>query len=127
MLYRFLADATAVIHLLFVLFVALGGLFVLRWRKIVWLHVPAAVWGTLVEVMNWICPLTTWEESFRIRAGMSGYSEGFLAHYIYRLIYPPGLTRGVQLAIAAFVLAVNVSVYTILIVRIGHRRGSRAS
>lgn len=127
MLYRFLADATAVIHLLFVLFVALGGLFVLRWRKIVWLHVPAAVWGTLVEVMNWICPLTTWEESFRIRAGMSGYSEGFLAHYIYRLIYPPGLTRGVQLAIAVFVLAVNVSVYTILIVRIGHRRGSRAS
>lgn len=117
MIYRFLADATAVVHFAFVLFVALGGFIVLRWHRVAWLHVPAAIWGALIEIMNWECPLTTWEDLFRMRAGMRGYSEGFIAHYIYRLIYPPGLTRGVQIAIAAFVLVVNVTIYSLLTFR----------
>ena len=111
MLYRFLADTTAFAHFAFVLFVALGGLLVLRWRKLAWLHLPAAIWGALIEVMNWECPLTRYENMFRARAGMQGYSEGFIAHYIYRLIYPAGLTRGVQLAIAVIVLVINTAVY----------------
>lgn len=117
MLYRFLADATAVVHFAFVLFVAIGGFIVLRWHRVAWIHVPAAIWGALIEIMNWMCPLTKWEDLFRMRAGMRGYSEGFIAHYIYRLIYPAGLTRGIQLAIAAFVLAVNITIYAVLIVR----------
>jgi len=111
MFYRILADATAVGHLAFVLFVALGGLLVLRWRKLAWIHLPAAVWGALIEIANWTCPLTTYENQFRLRAGMQGYSEGFIAHYIYHLIYPPGLTRSLQLAIAVFVFAINTAVY----------------
>lgn len=117
MLYRVLVDVIAFVHFAFVLFVALGGFFVLRWHRLAWLHVPAFVWGALIEIMNWQCPLTTWEDLFRLRAGMRGYSEGFIAHYIYRLIYPPGLTRGVQLAIAAFVLGINAAVYVVLILR----------
>src|SRR6266849_5788094 len=111
MFYRILADATAVGHLAFVLFVALGGLLVLRWRKLAWIHLPAAVWGALIELANWTCPLTTYENTFRIRAGMQGYQEGFIAHHIYRLIYPAGLTRGVQLVIAIIVFVINTAVY----------------
>jgi hypothetical protein len=111
MFYRILVDATALGHLAFVLFVAFGGLLVLRWRKLASIHLPAAIWGALIEITNWNCPLTTYENTFRIRAGMQGYEEGFIAHHIYRLIYPAGLPRGLQLAIAIFVFAINTAVY----------------
>jgi Protein of Unknown function (DUF2784) len=125
MVYRILADATGLAHFAFVLFVAFGGLLVLRWRRLAWVHLPAAIWGAVIEVMNWDCPLTTYENLFRVRAGLQGYSEGFIAHYIYRLIYPPGLTRGVQLAIAVFVFAVNTAVYS-RVFPIRFRRSHRA-
>ena len=125
MLYRFLVDATALFHFAFVLFVALGGLLVLRWRKVAWIHLPAAIWGALIEITNWDCPLTQYENIFRMRAGMRGYDEGFVAHYLFGLIYPAGLTRGVQLAIAIFVVAINTAVYAkVFPIRI--RRNRRA-
>jgi len=111
MFYRILVDATAFAHFAFVLFVAFGGLLVLRWRKLAWIHLPAAIWGALIEITNWNCPLTDYENTFRIRAGMQGYEEGFIAHHVYALIYPAGLTRGVQLAIALFVFAINTAIY----------------
>ncbi len=112
MYYRILADTTAVAHFAFVLFIAFGGLLVLRWRKLAWIHLPAAIWGALIEIANWTCPLTTYENIFRTRAGIQGYGEGFVAHYIYELIYPAGLTRAVQLVIAMFVFAINTAVYS---------------
>ncbi len=112
MLYRLLADLAAFAHFAFVIFVAFGGLLVLRWRKLAWVHLPCAIWGALIELANWICPLTTVENAFRLKAGLQGYSEGFIAYHIYRLIYPPGLTRGTQLAIAILVFLVNTTIYT---------------
>jgi hypothetical protein len=111
MVYRILADATAILHFAFVLFVALGGLLVLRWRRLAWIHLPAAIWGALIEIMNWTCPLTTYENLFRERGGMQGYGDDFIAYHIFRLIYPEGLTRSMQFAIAGFVFVVNIAVY----------------
>jgi len=111
MFYRILADATAVGHLAFVLFVALGGLLVLRWRKLAWIHLPAAVWGALIELANWTCPLTKYENLFRVRGGMQGYGDDFIAYHLFRWIYPAGLTRNMQFAIAIFVFAINTAVY----------------
>ena len=111
MRYRILVDAIAFAHFAFVLFVAFGGLLVLRWRKVAWVHLPAAIWGALIEMTNWNCPLTEYENMFRTRAGMQGYSEGFIAHYLFAVIYPAGLTRGIQFAIAIFVFAINTAVY----------------
>jgi Protein of Unknown function (DUF2784) len=125
MLYRILADATALLHFAFVLFVALGGLLVLRWRKLAWIHLPAAVWGALIEIMNWTCPLTAYENLFRERGGMQGYGDDFIAFHIFRLIYPDGLTRTMQFAIAAFVLLVNTAVYA-KVFPITFRRSRRA-
>ena len=45
MRYRLAADAVLLGHLGFVLFVVLGGFLALRWPKLAWAHVPAAVWG----------------------------------------------------------------------------------
>ncbi len=125
MLYRILADATAIAHFAFVLFVAFGGLLVLRWRKLAWVHLPAAIWGALIEVMNWSCPLTSYENLFRARGGMGGYGDDFIAYHLFRWIYPAGLTRNLQFAIAVFVFAVNTAVYA-KVFPIKTRRSRRA-
>ncbi len=114
MIYGVLADAVLVLHLTFILFVVLGGLLVLRWRWMALFHVPCAVWGLLIELFGWICPLTPLENSLRRTAGEAGYGGGFIEHYLLPVIYPGGLTREVQLALAAMVVAVNVGVYLLV-------------
>jgi hypothetical protein len=109
--YVVLADLVLVAHVAFVVFVVAGGLLVLRWRHAAWIHVPCALWGAWVELSGSVCPLTPMENAFRRKAGLAGYTEGFLEHYIVPVLYPPGLTRGMMLAMGIGVLALNVSVY----------------
>ena len=116
-IYRPLADAVLVLHLGFVLFVVLGGLVVLRWRSLAWLHIPAAIWGVLIEFTGWICPLTPLENSFRTRGGQAGYSGGFIDHYIQPVLYPAGLTRSTQILLGTLALLVNLTAYGVVVVR----------
>lgn len=111
MLYRVLADTVLITHLCFVVFVALGGLAVLRWRRVAWLHVPAVLWGVYIEFSGRICPLTPLENSLREHGSEPGYSGGFIEHYITALVYPEGLSRTVQIALGAVVIALNVIIY----------------
>lgn len=111
MIYRLLADGLVALHLAFLLFVVFGGLLVARFPRVIWLHVPAALWGALIELSGWICPLTPWEQVLRRRAGQAGYTEGFIEHYLMPVIYPAGLTPSIQLALGAAVIAVNGGVY----------------
>jgi hypothetical protein len=117
MLFEILANAVVFVHALFVAFVVLGGILAIRWRRLVWLHVPAAIWGALIELTGWVCPLTPLEISLRARAGEAGYSGGFIQHYLFRALYPNGLTRGAQLALGTLVIVVNVAAYAVLIRR----------
>ena len=117
MIYRALADLVLSVHLAFVLFVGLGGLLVLRWARLAWLHVPTAVWGVLIEYSGWICPLTPLENSLRVRGGAAGYSGGFIEHYIQPVLYPAGLTRTTQIALGSVVLILNIVAYGIVISR----------
>ena len=109
--YRFLADLVVALHLLFVIFVVLGGLLVLRWPRVAWMHLPAAVWGALIEFGGWICPLTPLEKRLRGLAGQAGYPGGFIEHYMLPVLYPAGLTREVQLVLGSAVVILNVVVY----------------
>jgi hypothetical protein len=111
MWYRAAADAVLVLHLAFILFVTLGGVAVLRWARLAWLHVPAVLWGVLIEFGGWICPLTPLENAMRLRGGEEGYAGGFIDHYVTSLIYPDGLTRTTQIAIGTLVFAINACVY----------------
>jgi hypothetical protein len=117
-----LADAVLLLHFVFVSFVIAGGLLVLRWPRLAWLHLPAAAWGALVELAGWICPLTPLENEFRARAGRTGYSGGFVEHYLMPLIYPSGLTAKTQLLLGVGVIAVNLAFYGVLLVRAGRQR-----
>ena len=117
MLHRWLADVVLVIHLAFVLFVVLGGLLVLRWPRLAWIHVPVALYGAAIEFMGFICPLTPLENSLRRLGGEAGYEGGFIEHYITAALYPTGLTRELQLALGVGVLAMNALVYGMLLRR----------
>jgi hypothetical protein len=112
--YRLAADALVLLHGLFVLFVVTGSLLVLWRRWVLWLHLPAAAWGALVEWFGWICPLTPWEQSLRIRAGQSGYAGGFVEHYLVPLIYPEGLTPELQTRLAILVVLLNALLYAVV-------------
>ena len=109
---RILADLVVGLHFVFVLFVVAGGLLVLRWPKVAYLHIPAAVWGAAIEFAGWVCPLTPLEISLRRQAGQSGYSTGFIEHYILPILYPTGLTRDIQLVLGMIVIALNVAIYS---------------
>ena len=119
--YSILADAVLVIHFLFVIFVALGGLLVLRWPRVAWLHVPAAAWGVAIEFFGWICPLTPLENALRARAGESTYHGDFIARYLMPFIYPEGLAREAQITLGLAALIGNVAIYAIAL----RRRRSR--
>jgi Protein of Unknown function (DUF2784) len=121
LIYRALADLVLLVHLAFVLFVVLGGLLVLRRPRLAWVHVPAAVWGILIEYRGWICPLTPLENSLRTRGGQAGYSGGFVDHYIQPLLYPVGLGRATQVVLGSIVLIINLTVYAILVSRMRNR------
>jgi len=111
MIYRLAADALLLLHLAFVAFALLGGLLVL-WRPgMLLVHLPAAAWAVFVEVADRGCPLTRWEQLLRLRAGDSGYSEGFVEHYLLPLLYPDWLSLPAQYVLAAVVVLVNAGVY----------------
>jgi hypothetical protein len=111
MLPRLAADGVLLLHLAFIAFAVLGALLVIRWHWIVLLHLPAVAWAAIVEMTGRICPLTYVENHFRIAAGASGYAGSFVEHYLLRAIYPDGLTRHEQYALAVVVIALNAAIY----------------
>ena len=106
-----MADGLLVLHALFVVFVVAGGLLVLRWPAVAWMHLPAAAWGAMIEFAGFTCPLTPIEKAWRRAAGDRAYEGGFIEHYVTAALYPAGLTRPTQVALGAIVLGVNGWIY----------------
>lgn len=74
-------------------------------------HLHSLVWGVFVELTGRICPLTSLENTLRIKAGTAGYSESFVEHYLLGVIYPDGLTREIQYFLGALVAIINFIIY----------------
>ncbi|MDQ3064293.1 MAG: DUF2784 domain-containing protein [Acidobacteriota bacterium] len=110
MAYRILADLVLIVHFCFVLFVVFGGLLALRRRWIASLHLPAVVWGILVECFFWACPLTTLENSLRQLGGESGYADGFINHYISAVLYAH-ISPQFRITLGLLLIGFNVLVY----------------
>jgi hypothetical protein len=110
-LYQLVAEVVLVVHFGFLLFVVLGGLLVLWRPRFAWIHVPAFLWGAIVSLMGWICPLTPLENHFRLLAGASGYAGTFVEQYIAPIVYPGGLTREFQLVAGVSLPLWNLAIY----------------
>ncbi len=115
-MYLLLADLVVLVHFLFVVFALLGGLLVLKRKKLIWLHLPALLWGIFIEFSGWICPLTPLEIQLRRLAGADLYQGGFISHYLVPLIYPPGLTPGTQWVLGGILITVNIAIYSWLFI-----------
>jgi hypothetical protein len=111
MWYLLLADLVLLVHIAFVGFVLFGGMLALKWRRMIWLHIPAAAWGAIVEFAGWICPLTPLENWLREKAGQTGYHGDFFAYYLLPILYPDALTREVQTILGFLVVLLNVAIY----------------
>ena len=113
-IYLFLTQLTVIIHLVFILFVVVGGFFIhkKRWIRIV--HLSSVAWGIYAELSpGVICPLTTLENYFGYRAGLSTYKEDFITRYLVPIIYQESLTPNVQFIIVGVVICINVVAYKI--------------
>jgi hypothetical protein len=113
MLAAVLADAVVLVHGLFIAFVVAGAALLWRWPRLVWVHLPAVLWGAYAEFSGAICPLTPLENRLRALAGEAGYAQGFVEHYLLPLIYPQALTHEVQLVLGTAVVAVNALLYAL--------------
>ena len=111
MRYRLGADLVLLAHFLFAAFAVFGGLLLLDNVHWAWLHLPAVLWSSLVNLMGWTCPLTPVEQKLRARAGQAGYAGGFIQHYVGRAVYPRGMPRQMELIAGVSVLAGNALVY----------------
>ena len=127
MIFRAGAEAVVAVHFAFVLFVAFGALLALKWRRILWIQIPAAIWGAAIELTGGTCPLTPLENYLRYRGGEAGYSGGFLEHHLIPLLYPPGLTRPVQFLLAAVVVVLNGLIYWYVLRRGGPAFANRSA
>lgn len=124
MIYLIAATTVLLLHLGFILFALFGALLALRWRRLIYLQLPAATWAVYIEMSSGSCPLTALENHFLMRAGRNGYAEGFVERYLLPVIYPAGLTPSIQWALAVVVVATNIVLYGYLL---GRRQGSGRS
>jgi hypothetical protein len=129
MVYHALSNLVLIAHLAFVLFVVLGGFLVLKWKSLAWIHVPAFLWGALIELAGWVCPLTPLENWLREKDGGLVYRTDFIEHYILSLLYPTTLTRSLQIFLGLFVLSVNLGLYGWILWRTAQKkaRGNSSS
>lgn len=111
MLFALGADLLVIIHLGFIVFVVLGGLMLIKWPWLIFIHFPAALWAVLLEFQGWICPLTPMEQTLRRMAGQQGYSGGFIQHYIVPVIYPASLEENIQFILGVLLIVINVIIY----------------
>ena len=114
MVNRILADLLLALHLFFIVFAVCGSFLALRWPRVVWIHLPAAVWAALVTLLGGICPLTELENTLRHGAGIEGYPDGFVGSLLLPLIYPHGLTRSLQIGLGVAVALLNGIGYGLL-------------
>ena len=113
-MYEFFANLTLITHLIFILFVIFGGLFFFIFSKIIYIHLPALLWGIYIELTNSICPLTYLENWFLYKGELTTYSNDFINNYLFQIIYPKGLNAEIQIYLGISLLVINILIYGLI-------------
>jgi len=112
--WRILAFLTLALHLAWLAWILLGWLVTRRRPLLRWLHILSLLWGILISVFPWTCPLTYAEMYFERRAGITPFERSFLEHYVELLVYPnvpPRLLMGSAIAVCALILGIYIRRY----------------
>ena len=110
-MYEIASNLILLVHLIFIIFVVLGGLLFFASRKIIFIHIPALIWGIYIELTSSICPLTYLENWFLHKANLTTYSEGFIQNYLVPIVYPMSLTKDLQIYLGMTLIVVNIIIY----------------
>ena len=108
------ADIILIIHFAFILFVVFGALLFFVATKIIFIHFPALIWGSYIELTNSICPLTYLENWFLHKANLTTYSEGFIQNYLMPIVYPASLTKDLQIYLGIALIVINIVFYAFI-------------
>ena len=110
-MYELAADLTLIVHFAFIIFVVFGGILFLISTKIIYVHVPALIWGIYIELAHSVCPLTYLENWFLQKSNLPTYSEGFIQNYLVPIVYPTYLTNDLQIYFAIAIIIINMIIY----------------
>ena len=114
-MYELAADLTLIVHFAFIIFVVFGVLLFIVSTKIIYVHVPALIWGIYLEFTHSVCPLTYLENWFLLKANLTTYSEGFIQNYLIPIVYPKNLTEDLQTCLAIALIVANMIMYGLII------------
>jgi len=114
-MYELAADLTLIVHFAFIIFVVFGVLLFIVSTKIIYVHVPALIWGIYLEFTHSVCPLTYLENWFLLKANLTTYSEGFIQNYLVPIVYPKNLTDDLQIYFAIVIVVTNLIIYGLII------------
>ena len=114
-MYELAADLTLIVHFAFIIFVVFGALLFFVSTKIIYVHVPALIWGIYIELTHSVCPLTYLENWFLQKANLTTYSEGFIQNYLVPIVYPKNLTEDLQTYSAIALIVANMIMYGLII------------
>ena len=117
-MYEIAANLTLIVHFAFILFVVLGALLFFVSTKIVFIHIPAFIWGSYIELTHSICPLTYLENWFLHKANLTTYSEDFIQNYLVSIVYPTNLSADLQIYLGIAIIVVNMIIYGFIISRL---------
>ena len=113
-MYELFANLTLILHLIFILFVIFGGLLFFIFSKIIYIHIPALLWGIYIELTNSVCPLTFLENWFLHKGELTTYSNDFIKNYLFPIIYPGGLNNEIQIYIGLSLMVFNILIYGLI-------------
>ena len=113
-MYEIAANLILFVHFIFILFVVFGGLLFFTSTKIVFIHIPALIWGSYITLTNSICPLTYLENWSLNKANLTTYSEGFIQNYLVPIVYPVNLTKDLQIYFGIALIVINLVIYAFI-------------
>lgn len=104
-MYHIVVALAVVGHFAFLGYLVVGGFVALHWRRTIWLHVPAVLWGIAITTEHLDCPLTALERWGRTKAEMAPLPpDGFIAHYVVGVLYPASWAGVVPVVVFALVV-----------------------
>ena len=106
-----LAGGTVLVaHAVWIVWVILGVFWTRNRPLLTWFHIASLVWGIVVELGPWECPLTLLEQFFKMRVGVNRYQGGFIVHCLDEIVYPD-LPRPLVAWVGAGICGVNLIIY----------------